>query len=40
MALQNQGRLRSVAQGPDGNIYVSTDNGGETDRILRLTPAS
>lgn len=37
-ALGNQGRLRSVTQGPDGNLYVTTDNGGGTDRILRLTP--
>jgi aldose sugar dehydrogenase len=38
LAMGNQGRLRSVAQGPDGNLYVTTDNGGGTDRILRLTP--
>ena len=38
VALVNQGRLRSVTQGPDGNLYVTTDNGGGTDRILRLTP--
>ncbi len=38
LALGDQGRLRSVAQGPDGNLYVSTDNGGGADRILRLTP--
>jgi glucose/arabinose dehydrogenase len=36
--LTNQGRLRSVAQGPDGNLYVTTDNGAGADRILRLTP--
>jgi glucose/arabinose dehydrogenase len=38
VALGDQGRLRSVAQGPDGNLYVTTDNGGGTDRIIRLTP--
>jgi glucose/arabinose dehydrogenase len=38
VALGDQGRLRSVAQGPNGNLYVTTDNGGGTDRILRLTP--
>jgi glucose/arabinose dehydrogenase len=37
-ALDDRGRLRSVTQGPDGNLYVGTDNGGGTDRILRLTP--
>jgi glucose/arabinose dehydrogenase len=36
--LADQGRLRSVAQGPDGNLYVTTDSGGGIDRILRLTP--
>jgi glucose/arabinose dehydrogenase len=30
------GRLRSIAKGPDGAIYVSTDNGDDT--ILRLSP--
>ena len=37
-ALRDHGRLRSVTQGPDGNLYVGTDNGGGTDQILRLTP--
>jgi glucose/arabinose dehydrogenase len=30
------GRLRGVTQGPDGSLYVTTDNGG--DRIIRVTP--
>lgn len=30
------GRLRAVVQGPDGNLYVSTDNGND-DKIIRLT---
>jgi glucose/arabinose dehydrogenase len=30
------GRLREIAEGPDGAIYISTDNG--TDTILRLAP--
>ena len=28
----------TVVQGVDGALYVTTDNGGGTDRILRLTP--
>ena len=38
-ALTTYGRLRSVVQGPDGNLYVSTDNGGSNDVVLRVTPA-
>ncbi len=32
------GRLRGVAVGPDGALYVSTSNGS-ADKILRITPA-
>jgi glucose/arabinose dehydrogenase len=31
------GRIRSVQQGADGALYVTTDNGGD-DRLLRVTP--
>jgi len=31
------GRLRAIAQGPDGSLYVGTSNG-QDDRILKLTP--
>lgn len=31
------GRLRAVQLGPDGSLYISTDNGDD-DRIIRLTP--
>jgi aldose sugar dehydrogenase len=32
------GRLRSVQQGNDGALYVTTDNGSDEDRLLRVTP--
>jgi glucose/arabinose dehydrogenase len=32
------GRLRSVQQGIDGALYVTTDNGGGEDELLRVTP--
>jgi len=32
------GRLRSIAEGPDGAVYISTDNGDDADVILRLSP--
>ena len=32
------GRLRAVRSGPDGALYVTTDNG-DNDKVLRLTPA-
>jgi glucose/arabinose dehydrogenase len=31
------GRLRSVQQGNDGALYVTTDNG-DSDQLLRVTP--
>lgn len=34
---QQFGRLRTAVQGPDGNLYISTDNGGD-DQIIRVTP--
>jgi glucose/arabinose dehydrogenase len=32
------GRIRTVQQGRDGDLYVTTDNGGSTDQLLRVTP--
>jgi glucose/arabinose dehydrogenase len=32
------GRIRSVQQGTDGALYVTTDNGGNEDKVLRVTP--
>ena len=44
--LQNYGRIREVAEGPDGYLYFSTSNrdgrgrpAEDDDRILRLVPA-
>lgn len=31
------GRVRSVTQGPDGSLYLSTDNGSN-DKIIKVTP--
>ncbi|MGR6966125.1 PQQ-dependent sugar dehydrogenase [Geodermatophilus sp. URMC 61] len=32
------GRIRTVQQGADGALYVTTDNGGDADQLLRVTP--
>jgi glucose/arabinose dehydrogenase len=32
------GRIRSVQQGTDGALYVTTDNGGDSDVVLRVAP--
>jgi glucose/arabinose dehydrogenase len=32
------GRIRSVRQGRDGALYVTTDNGSGGDQLLRVTP--
>ncbi len=31
------GRIRSVQQGPDGDLYLTTDNGSD-DEVVRVTP--
>jgi aldose sugar dehydrogenase len=36
-ALNTHGRLRTATVGPDGALYVTTSNGGNTDAILRIT---
>jgi aldose sugar dehydrogenase len=32
------GRIRTVQLGTDGDLYVTTDNGGGADQLLRVTP--
>ena len=32
------GRIRSVLQGVGGALYLTTDNGGGEDALLRVTP--
>ena len=36
--LEGHGRIRSLQQGTDGALYVTTDNGGGEDRLLKVTP--
>ena len=38
LGLTGYGRLRTPVEGPDGSLYVTTSNGGGTDRILKVTP--
>jgi glucose/arabinose dehydrogenase len=37
--ITNQGRLRSAVLGPDQNLYLTTDNGSSTDKILKVVPS-
>jgi glucose/arabinose dehydrogenase len=39
IAVTDRGRLRSAVQGPDGNLYISTDNGSMNDQILKVVPS-
>jgi glucose/arabinose dehydrogenase len=32
------GRIRTPQAGEDGVLYVTTDNGGDEDQLLRVTP--
>jgi glucose/arabinose dehydrogenase len=36
--IQNQGRLRTPRQGPDGLLYITTDRRDDGDRVLVVTP--
>lgn len=35
--LEDFGRIRSATQGPDGNLYITTDNG-RNDEIIKVVP--
>jgi glucose/arabinose dehydrogenase len=37
--LANGVRLRSAVQGPDGNLYISTDVGGGGGAIWKIVPS-
>ena len=37
--LQDGIRLRSVVQGPDGNLYVTTDASGANGQIWKVIPS-
>jgi glucose/arabinose dehydrogenase len=36
--IEDEGRLRTARQGPDGLLYVTTDRHPDGDRVLRVTP--
>lgn len=37
-AIDNKGRLRTPRQGPDGLLYITTDGGDGSGKVLRVTP--
>ena len=36
--VEDEGRLRSPRMGPDGLLYVTTDGGGSSGEVLRVSP--
>ena len=36
--IENEGRLRSPRQGPDGLLYITNDGGGSGGEVLRVSP--
>ncbi|MEM7437061.1 MAG: PQQ-dependent sugar dehydrogenase [Myxococcota bacterium] len=36
--IEDQGRLRSPRMGPDGLLYVTTDGGGDSGEVLKVSP--
>jgi glucose/arabinose dehydrogenase len=39
-ALKQYGRLRAITRLPNGDLLITTDNGGNSDVVLRVRPAS
>ena len=39
-ALTRYGRLRSITNAPNGDLLVTTSNGGGRDSVLRVRPRS
>ena len=37
-ALRSYGRLRSVTSADDGDLLITTGNGGGSDAVLRVRP--
>lgn len=37
--LKDFGRIRTLVEDRNGNLYLSTDNGNGTDKIIRVTPS-
>ncbi len=36
--LTNFGRIRTAVEGPAGDLFIATDNGNNTDKIIRVIP--
>jgi glucose/arabinose dehydrogenase len=36
--LTNFGRLRAIIEAPNGDVFIATDNGKGTDKIVRVIP--
>jgi glucose/arabinose dehydrogenase len=36
--IEDQGRLRSPRMGPDGLLYITTDGGGTSGKVLQVSP--
>jgi glucose/arabinose dehydrogenase len=38
--LKDFGRVRAVTEAPNGDLYLSTDNGNNSDKIIRVVPST